>query len=167
MGESWICFWNNFFPRKRPQTKLVASWQPEKDQLVPCRLRGLKIKRQKNEQYWETTLKRNIWEGRKRIRRILIGMVWKRRIWNEKGFWTPFMCFREKDMLRIHILSENSWLLTHSFGQEIIFVFPPFMQKKTDCLRHCSMKTLKQINLLYNRDKKDWATISLFKLDNS
>ena len=39
------------------------------------------------------------------------------------------MCFREKDMLRIHILSENSLLLTHSFGQKSFLSFIPLCNK--------------------------------------
>ena len=120
-------FWSKFFPRKRPQTKLVASWQPEKDQLVPCRLRGLKIKRQKNEQYWKKTLKRNMWEGRKRLRGIWIGMIWKRRIWHEIGFWTP--CVSEKKIcfeFIFYLKTIDSWHIV----SEIIFVFHPFMQQR-------------------------------------
>ena len=160
-------FWSNFFPRKRPQTKLVASWQPEKDQLVPCRLRGLKNKRQKMNNIGKRRWKGIFGKADKRIRRIWNGMK-KGEFGMEKVFGLHLICISEKKIcfdFIFYLKTVDSWHIV--LEKKLFLPFIPLCNKDRLFASLQYEKTLKQINLLYNRDKKDWATISLFKLDNS
>ena len=139
--ESWIWFLKQLFsPMKRPQTKLVASWQPEKDQLVPCRLRGLKIKRQKKWTILWNDAEKKYLGGQKKDKANLDWNGMRKENLEWKGFLDSIYVFPRKRYASNSYFIWKQLTLDTQFWTRNYFCLSSLYATKTDCLRHCSMK---------------------------